>query len=590
MSQPQHRRRAYGQRARYRSRRVTRPGGYRPNPIKVSSGSSQEESSPKPSGAEANFLFDKFCNYENLFVAWRSLRKGRTLTSRRFTGSADRVSLELYERHLERNLTNLRYALRSGRYRSDPVRQFRLPKPSGGYRTLAVLTVKDRIAQRAALSVIEPLFEPEFLACSYAYRTERSPETALAQVEQYYAQGLRWVVDGDVEAFFDNIDRRRLLHLLEGRVKDRRVLALLAMWLDGTPVLPSTKPEFQREQVANPKKGDSILRPTVRVEEEVEEVEVELVEEQEAEALTQNRLSYLTHLFVESGLDWGISRLSGETSQPSYYSPPTSSPWAYRYRARGWGDDEDDELPNPVPGGKAGGAEDGLKKKVVRRLGEDGGLVGLMLARNLVKYSWKAGKLGLAFKAGAALGTTGVVGTLAYQGWKELRRRQLSQREPLPSVAGRDHELILPHFIPDNQRGIAQGSILSPFYSNVYLHQFDLTMSGQGQRLVRFADDLLLVCGSYREAEAALFEAEKALGELGLWFKPEKTRICPLEPGFKFLGAELGKNGRWILPEAGTSKRVETAEAALPGSATRKGWLNVAGWLKKTGRTKPGTV
>ena len=226
----------------------------------------------------------------------------------------------------------------------------------------------------------------------------------------------------------------------------------------------------------------------------------------------------------------------------------------------------------------------------MRRLGEDGGLLGLMLARNLVKYSWKAGKLGVAFKAGAALGTTGVVGTLAYQGWKELRRRQLSQREPLPSVAGRDHELILPHFIPDNQRGIAQGSTLSPFYSNVYLHQFDLTMSGQGQRLVRFADDLLLVCGSYREAEAALFEAEKALGELGLWFKPEKTRICPLEPGFKFLGAELGKDGRWLLPEAGTSKRVETAEAALPGSATRKGWLNVSGWLKKTSRTKPGTV
>ncbi|NVO01057.1 MAG: hypothetical protein HXX17_17235 [Geobacteraceae bacterium] len=113
--------------------------------------------------------------------------------------------MDLFERSLPQRLTNLRYQLLSGRYRPDPIVNFRLPKPGGGHRVLSILTVRDRVAQRAALNVIVPLFEPEFLPCSFGFRPDRSTRTALDEVEKVYREGYRWAVDADIEAFFDNI-------------------------------------------------------------------------------------------------------------------------------------------------------------------------------------------------------------------------------------------------------------------------------------------------------------------------------------------------------------------------------------------------
>jgi hypothetical protein len=136
-------------------------------------------------------------------------------------------------------------------------------------------------------------------------------------------------------------------------------------------------------------------------------------------------------------------------------------------------------------------------------------------------------------------------------------------------------------------RGIAQGSILSPLYSNIYLHEFDLAITARGYRLVRYADDLLILCRSQREAYRALAQAEEVLAEMGLNFKPSKTRIAPLAEGFKFLGAELGANGRW--------KNLPGGEPGNPNGSlgqTNTHWLERArqSWLGRAVRTKPGIV
>jgi hypothetical protein len=124
--------------------------------------------------------------------------------------------------------------------------------------------------------------------------------------------------------------------------------------------------------------------------------------------------------------------------------------------------------------------------------------------------------------------------------------------------------------------GIAQGSILSPLYSNIYLHEFDRQLTGLGYQLVRFADDLVILGRTEREAFKALEEAERVLAGLGLRFKATKTRVTPLTEGFQFLGAEFGPDGRW---------------KAVPGQAGSEGGPpSRLDWLGQATRFKPGLV
>lgn len=465
-------------------------------------------------------LFDKLCERETLLEAWRQTRKGRSPSARRFSGAADRVSLDLFERNLERNLNRLRYDLRDGSYRPDPISHFHLPKRGGGKRTLAVLTIKDRVIQRAALDLLEPVFEPEFLPCSYAYRPKRSVEDALLQVETYYSQGFRWAVDADIQSFFDSLDRRRLVLLLSDKIDDRRLLALLKLWLEGTPPVPQVRVETPPPVEQSPESEDRIGR--------------------------------FARTALEGGLDWGINQLSGQTQR--YYLP--------RYESYGRWEEKEEETSEPQT------FEGDLRKEALRQLGSGGTLLGLTMAKHLIKKGILPGKVGLVVKAGAAAGTAGALGVAAFRQW------QRQQRRPEAVV------ITTAYFVPPRQRGIAQGSILSPLFSNIYLHDFDMRLTGQGFRLVRFADDLLILCASEREANAALTQAENALSAIALNFNPAKTRVCKLDKGFTFLGATMGANGQWrdedgrISPESGQN------------------WLARAGsgWLKNTARLKPGIV
>lgn len=270
-------------------------------------------------------LYDKVVRPEVLAEAWRRVAAN--------AGSAgvDKQSIEQIKQQygVERFLHELQDELAEERYEAMAIRRVYIPKGDGRRRPLGIPTVKDRVAQMAVKLIIEPLFEADFLDCSYGFRPQRSNQQAVAEVHR--AINTRpWVVDLDLQSYFDTIPHDKLLSCVRQRVSDRRVLHLIRCWL------------------------------------------------------------------------------------------------------------------------KAGIMEEGT----VRR--------------------------------------------------------------------------------PDS--GTPQGGVLSPLLSNIYLHELDQRMQGEAGKLIRFADDLVVLCYTQEQAQASLEKIKLILSELGLTVNEAKTRISHVSEGFDFLG------------------------------------------------------
>jgi RNA-directed DNA polymerase len=144
----------------------------------------------------------------------------------------DRITLVAVEDYgVDRMLRELRGDLRTGRYRPAPARRVEIPKPRGGKRPLGIPTVRDRVAQAAVKIVLEPIFEADFLPCSYGFRPKRSAMAAMERLRTGFIEGHVFVVEFDIANFFGEIDHDRLLTQVGRRVSDRRVLKLLRKWL-----------------------------------------------------------------------------------------------------------------------------------------------------------------------------------------------------------------------------------------------------------------------------------------------------------------------------------------------------------------------
>jgi RNA-directed DNA polymerase len=176
--------------------------------------------------------FDLLCDPDRLTAAWKRVRANRGAPG------IDQVSIAEFERDLQANIAELSSRLNEGRYYPMPVRAVEMRKSTGGIRRLGILTVEDRIVQRAALDLIEPLFEPSFLDCSYGFRPGRNVSDAVARVLEYRRQGDLFVVDADIADCFGALDHQLLLQLVASRIKDKRLLALIRMWLDTGQILP----------------------------------------------------------------------------------------------------------------------------------------------------------------------------------------------------------------------------------------------------------------------------------------------------------------------------------------------------------------
>lgn len=173
-------------------------------------------------------LYGQFLERQNFLAAWEKVKQNRG------AGGVDRESVEKFAENLGANLTALWQECKTKTYRPQPVRRVYIPKPGkkGEYRPLGIPAVRDRVVQQALLQVLEPIFEPMFLDCSFGFRPGRSAHMALDRVSQHLAEGYQWVVDCDLKGYFDTIPHDRLIDRVAERVADGSILRLIRAFLE----------------------------------------------------------------------------------------------------------------------------------------------------------------------------------------------------------------------------------------------------------------------------------------------------------------------------------------------------------------------
>ena len=170
-------------------------------------------------------LYDRIFRPDVLWRAWYEVRKNGG------AAGVDGVTIEDIEHQGELMfIRSIWQDLKAGKYRAQPVLRVYIPKPDGRQRPLGIPTVRDRVVQQACKIVVEPVFEATFQDCSYGFRPKRSATDAVRRVKEYLVRGW-WVVDADIQGYFDNIDHTLLLALVRRRIGDRRIIKLLCLWL-----------------------------------------------------------------------------------------------------------------------------------------------------------------------------------------------------------------------------------------------------------------------------------------------------------------------------------------------------------------------
>ena len=162
----------------------------------------------------------------NLWLAYQRVVENKG------AAGVDQLGVSELKDHLKRHWPTIRARLLAGVYQPQPVRRVDIAKPQGGVRTLGIPTVVDRLIQQALHQVLQPIFEPSFSEASYGFRPGRNAHQALRQARQYVAQGKRWVVDMDLEKFFDRVNHDLLMGKLATKIGDARVLALIRRYLE----------------------------------------------------------------------------------------------------------------------------------------------------------------------------------------------------------------------------------------------------------------------------------------------------------------------------------------------------------------------
>jgi len=170
-------------------------------------------------------LMERICDRVNLNTAYKRVK------SNGGSPGVDGMTVDQAAAWISSHKDALIKSLLDGSYRPQPVRRVAIPKPGGGERVLGIPTVIDRIVQQAILQVLQPIFDSHFSNSSFGFRPGRSAHGALRQAQEYVAQGLRYVVDVDIEKFFDRVNHDILMSRVALRVRDKRLLRIIRRFL-----------------------------------------------------------------------------------------------------------------------------------------------------------------------------------------------------------------------------------------------------------------------------------------------------------------------------------------------------------------------
>ena len=417
---------------------------------------------------------------ETLHAAWQKVRANKG------GPGSDGVTIQQFEANLTKHLRQLSRELAEERYYPLPIQKFTMKKSNGSTRELSVLTLKDRIVQRAVCDLISPIYEAKFLECSFAYRPNRGVPHAIAQVAAIRAEGYEWVVHADIEKFFDRMDTEILMRFLRASMKEPAILRLIQMWLDMGGILQPPKLPTWSTHIEN------------------------------------------TVHHIGGGVEDVINHLLHRTPNLGHYNEPQNA-----LTADEWALDETEIATRT-------GALTQTGKEILTNLGRDGLLLLLANAKRL---------------------------------WKPLATKQLLIVAPLvvaalaaPTVGS----IVKERMSRPRKIGIIQGSPLSPVLANIYLHPFDKAMTRAGIRLVRYADDLLLLCRSESRARHALQYAQKRLATLKLELNPKKTHITRFNTGIEFLGHIFDADGCYQpIPDSRTRILQDQIQHVLKKSTTQ---------------------
>jgi len=182
----------------------------------------------------------RMLNKEALLQAWKDI-------NRKAAAGVDRETAEEFEKNLEANLDTLVEELKSKQYKARLVKRVYIPKGNGKLRPLGLPALRDKIVQKAVASILEAIYEQDFLKCSYGYRPKMGAQKAQREVNKELMGRYNYVVEADIRSFFDRIDHQWLIRMLELRIEDGALLRLIKKWLkagimdtDGKVINPET--------------------------------------------------------------------------------------------------------------------------------------------------------------------------------------------------------------------------------------------------------------------------------------------------------------------------------------------------------------
>ena len=170
-------------------------------------------------------LLEKILDDRNLYNAYKQVYKNKGASG------IDGVTVEELGVYLFQHKEEIKEQIRNLKYKPSPVRRVEIPKENGKKRKLGIPTVADRVIQQAIVQVITPLFEPQFSETSYGFRPGRSCEMAIIKALEYFNDGYDWIVDIDLQAFFDNVNQDKLIGIIRRTIKDGRVVSLIRKYL-----------------------------------------------------------------------------------------------------------------------------------------------------------------------------------------------------------------------------------------------------------------------------------------------------------------------------------------------------------------------